>query len=381
MSYDFMIIGGGLAGLTAAWKLHEAQPSASIAMIERKAIGGQCVSSVSNGVTFDVGGHFCHNFDQLPEFFQGFTRSCADFEKNTYSYDVTGAGYHGMIQNFLPVEKAERTDVSSLGAFLKSRFGQKIYDLFLKSYNEKINQCDLLTCEVPVFAQDRTPDKGKKSYNSTFKYPRSGGIQALIDWLWKHVSAFSGIYFADCRDIDDSARIVTLSTGRTLHYDRAVFDSSSIASAMGYDEFSPAVLVTNGFCEPAEEFENFRDPAWHYISSPEFPVFRIGSYEICGAAKRDGMIPFYAESPLKSPWDVTNCALFKKVVVSSCFEVLNAYPVTKIGFRDLKKKKIEGDAAKGHFWIGRYGKDEWFSMSDTIQDTIAVVDSALAVVM
>ena len=89
------------------------------------------------------------------------------------------------------------------------------------------------------------------------------------------------------------------------------------------------------------------------------------------------MIPFYLESSLPvSEQDLYR--FFAKWRLTATFRVPHAYPVTKLGFDLLKHERIAADADRNHYWIGRYGKDEWFSMSDTILDTIRVVDQYLS---
>ena len=160
--YDFIIIGAGLAGLTTAWKLNDLFPESSIALIECKRVGGQCVSVKSHGVSFDVGGHFCHNFELLPAVFDEFYKKCDSFEKNTYSFDVNWNCYKGMIQDSIAPKASPVVDSSCLEKFLLTRFGKDLYHLFFKSYNEKLNVIPLDQCKVVQSANARTPDKGKK---------------------------------------------------------------------------------------------------------------------------------------------------------------------------------------------------------------------------
>lgn len=371
--FDYAIIGAGLAGLTAAWKLHQLSPGKKIVIIERKKIGGMCCSVESENVYFDIGGHFCHNFDILPDFFKGYLPRCTNYQKNTYSFDVQWNCYHGMIQNFLTVEPDPCADYSNLEKYLLSRFGKTIYYAFLKDYNQKLNALPLAQCGVMQFASDRTPNQGARSYNSYFGYPMTGGIEDLVQWLWHDISKYVTIIFDHAVNVDLITKRISLRNTGEINYSSAVFNSSSIADAMGYSSISPTVYEINGFAKINERFENIYDPAWTYISSPETPVFRIGNYNICGAKCND-YVPFYLESS-QVVTEKHLSMFFSSFRVASQFVVPNAYPVTKIGADVKKKEKICLDASNNCYWIGRYGKDEWFSMSDTILDTINVVDS------
>ena len=191
--------------------------------------------------------------------------------------------------------------------------------------------------------------------------------------MWEKVSAFVEIRFDECLNVNTDGKSVYLKTGETLHYQRAVFDSSPIAAAVGAENCSPVVYVANGFGRPRTQFECFYDPAWHYIASHDTPIFRIGNYEICGACKQNGKIPFYAESSSYIEQDNLS-VFFEECQITSVFVVKNAYPVVEKTFAEKITEKIKADALKNHFWIGRYGKDQWFSMSDTILDTIEVIE-------
>ena len=165
---DVAIIGGGLAGLAAAYEYHKRKPDAKIVLFEQERIGGQCISHYSNGVWFDVGGHFFHNLDKLPEDYQTFSKECNFYQKNTYSVDINDHVYHGMIQNFLKVQPAPQIDTDNLAAYYKTSFGQEIFNLFLNPYNSKMHILPLDLRSVPKITAVRTPGKGKKVITALF---------------------------------------------------------------------------------------------------------------------------------------------------------------------------------------------------------------------
>lgn len=373
LHYDAIIIGAGLAGLTAASELAAAYPEWKICLIEKERIGGQCFSTKHNGNFFDIGGHFFHNFDKLPAKYAAFLEKCVPFAKNTYAVDIRNRVYHGMIQNFFPLPARQQPDDSSLEKHYISRFGQELYDLFLGPYNQKLNVSPLKDCVPVSLINNRTPKKNTQSYNSHFVYPKTGGCNALIDYLWNDVKDKVTLFFDECADFDSSAKTVLLKSGTRLIYTKCLFTSTSVAAHLGMDAVSPCVFVYNGYGKTKPQFDYLsKDPNWTYLADPHIPVFRLGNYQICSAQPYREHIPFYLEAnrPLESK-DLNN--FFESYQLVSVFQVKNAYPVLTKGYQDKIRLYIEKCKEKNIFWIGRYGQDKWLSMAETISDTLATL--------
>ena len=103
-------------------------------------------------------------------------------------------------------------------------------------------------------------------------------------------------------------------------------------------------------------------------------MFRLGNYQICGARPQAGAIPFYLEAkrPL-GPEELKD--LFESCRLVSAFVVKNAYPVLTKGCQDKIRSYIDSCKEEQVLWIGRYGQDKWFSMAETIEDTLHTVQT------
>ena len=372
--FDVIIVGAGLAGITAALEIFKRNSNLKIAIIERNKIGGQCISIKSNNNFFDIGGHFFHNLDKIPIEYQDFSKQCLPFKKNTYTIDIENKLYHGMIQNFFNIEKNKKQNFSTLEKYFITTFSKELYNIFLGPYNQKINVSKLKDCQPIQITKDRTPMKGNKSYNSYFVYPKKGGCEAFIKFLWAKIK--NNIYFFNDEVIkfDLQKKSVKLKSGDIIKFTKALFNSSSIVDFLGLNKFSPTVYVYNGFGKTRKDFNYLTtDPNWTYIANPKTSVFRLGNYQICGAKKKYNRIPFYLESckPLEKD-DLL--FFFENYEIKSSFIVKNAYPVLTKGYQKKIEKQILQSEKNNLFWIGRYGKDKWFSMSETILDTIKTVE-------
>ena len=371
---DVIIIGAGLAGITAALEILTKNPNTKITIIEKTTIGGMCRSIKTDDTFFDIGGHFFHNLDKLPDVYKAFADFCLPFNKNTYTIDTEGKLYHGMIQNFFQPRPKDIQDISNLENYFISTFGEELYKVFLKSYNQKLNISLLKDCEPSSLTKARTPEKGKQSYNAFFVYPKNGGCESFIKFLWDKIKERVSIIYDEAVNFNLENKTVSLKSDKMLKYKKYLFNSSSIVSYMGLDEFSPTVYVYNGFGKVRKEFLHLeQDPNWTYIANPKTPIFRLGNYQICGARSRGKEIPFYLESCRKLEEKDLEM-FFEQEEITSEFVVKNAYPVLTKGIQNKIAEFIKNSKQKGLFWVGRYGKDKWLSMAETIIDTKKVVE-------
>lgn len=374
-NFDVVIVGAGLAGITVAIEILKKHPELKIIFIEKNQIGGMCRTVHSQGIAFDIGGHFFHNLDKLPALYSKFSNHCNTFNKNTYTIDVHDKLYHGMIQEFFPPKPAEKHDFSNLENYYISAFGKELYNIFLKAYNQKLNISSLKDCEPSLLTKARTPLKGQQSYNASFVYPKKGGCEAFINFLWNKIKSKVTIVYDEVVKFDEMAHCVFLKSSHVLKYKKFLFNSSSVIHHLGWEHLSSTVYVYNGVGKVTPSFEHLsQDPNWTYIANEKTPVFRLGNYQICGAKARGNCIPFYLES--SSPLQKQDLQqFFTEYELSVCFVVRNAYPTLTKGIQTQVAHYIEKSTSNNLFWIGRYGKDQWFSMAETILDTKKLVEN------
>ena len=204
-----LIIGAGLAGLSAAYHL-----KTSYALFEKDSeIGGMARSAQKDGYIFDYDGHLLHfrneyAFNLVSELLNG---NMAPHKRNSWIYSKGAFTRYPFQANFYGLPKSVVKDclmglikaripsvppLNSNGNFenwIMKTFGEGIANHFMLPYNRKfwtIEPRDM-TCEwldgfVPVpnledtvtgAISDNTKPYG---YNSRFWYPVKGGISELV---------------------------------------------------------------------------------------------------------------------------------------------------------------------------------------------------------
>jgi protoporphyrinogen oxidase len=154
-----VVLGGGAAGMTAAWEL--AQSGARVTVIEREArLGGLCATHERDGWRFDLGGHrFISRSGDLVARVRGLlgeellerTRSSVILHRGRrYRYPLDGAD----LARNLRADDAVRAMASwararvdarlrpraeeSFEDWVVARFGRELYDRFFGPYTEKL---------------------------------------------------------------------------------------------------------------------------------------------------------------------------------------------------------------------------------------------------
>ena len=156
---SIVVLGGGLAGLAAAWKLSEA--GVPVQVFEKEDIpGGMCATIERNGYLFDYGGHrfitkradIIEEIQRLmgPEFRPGVRQTQYLLWGKRLNYPLE---LGNLIRNVSPIISARclmdytwtrlRDKISSLPednfeTWVVKRFGRTLYDIFFGQYTAKI---------------------------------------------------------------------------------------------------------------------------------------------------------------------------------------------------------------------------------------------------
>src|SRR5580692_8467339 len=202
-----VIIGGGLAGLSAGHHLAEYDP---IVFEKERAVGGLCRSFTQDGFTFDCTGHLIHLKNQytkdlvariLPDAFNSHERLAAIYSKSTVTPYPFQANTYGLppevvkdcVVGFVESMHAEQNGgPKNFHDWVLETFGSGIARHFMLPYNEKFWKQDLRgitsdwvswsipkpTLEEVVNGALGLTNKGM-GYNPRFIYPRNGGIDCL----------------------------------------------------------------------------------------------------------------------------------------------------------------------------------------------------------
>ena len=209
------IIGAGVSGLTVAHLLkdrhhvtvYEKEDRAG-GLIRCKRVAGSlyhlCGGHVFNTKREDVLDFFWSKFDKNKEFIKADRNSAVYFsESQIIPYPIENHAYlftpkllQSFIKDLLTITKQNGSTPQNFEDFLKKQFGETLYQLYFKPYNEKVWRCDLkevsldwLEGKLPmptvqeIIYNNIHQVKEKQFVHSTFYYEKNGGSQFLANRL------------------------------------------------------------------------------------------------------------------------------------------------------------------------------------------------------
>lgn len=328
-----IIVGGGPAGLTAAWELNKANRPTSV--YEKDDIVGGISRTVNyKGYRFDIGGHRFFTkvkrvekwwWNQLDDEFLLRPRLSRIYYNDTFfdyplkpANALFGLGIFEAIAIMFSYAKAQLFPVRNernLEQWVSNRFGERLYRIFFKTYTEKvwgipcseiaadwaaqrIKNLDLKTAVKNAFLGDRAKGGGKAvtSLIEQFHYPRLGP-----GMMWERVA----------ERLKDAGYPVKMEQEvSTLHHDGTRITSVTATGPDGTttteagDEFLSSMPIREliNCLEPAPPAEvlkaaddlSYRDfltvglvlkssdpfpDNWIYIHSPDVKVGRIQNFK------------------------------------------------------------------------------------------------------
>lgn len=306
MKIKYLIIGGGISGLTLANYLKD-----KYLIIEKEnEVGGYCRTIKKGNYIWDYAGHFFHfKTDEFKEKFLNvipkediiYQDKCT---KILYKNDLIDYPFQTNIhqlekQEFIDClydlfNKEEKDKYDNFLDMLYGKFGKGIVEKFLKPYNEKLYAIDLTELDVDAmgrffpYADKEAIIKNMKSnsnnsYNNSFLYPKNGAgsfIKVLSDNLAKDKILLN----TSVKSIDLTNKKVVLSNDKVIEYDylintislpnfiKLTNENLNLADSLSYNK----VLVFNlGFNKKS----NLVNEHWLYIPSKDCNYYRIGFYD------------------------------------------------------------------------------------------------------
>lgn len=301
------IIGAGISGLTTAHLLNEkgykttlfekeSQPGG---LIRCKRVNGSlyhiCGGHVFNSKRQDVLDWFWNKFNQEEEFTKA-DRNAAVFmedgkvipypiENHVYLFDETIQ--KSFIQDLLTITASPQIP-NNFEEFLKYRFGNTLYELYFKPYNEKVWRRDLKNVPLswlegklpmPTVAEmiynNINHIKEKNFVHATFWYEKNNGSQYIADKLARGLNIKYNSPITQLQYQNGKWEI------NNIFFDVVVFcgnikELPSILKGINMDRFSSAIQAleyhgtTSVFCEIE------KNPySWIYQPSKEHSSHRI----------------------------------------------------------------------------------------------------------
>ena len=420
-----VVIGGGLAGVSAAYHLLEYDP---IIFEREPAIGGLCRSFTKDGFTFDCTGHLIHLKNPyvkelvarlLPDAFNSHERLAAIYSKSTmtpYPFQANTYGLPPEVVKDCVVGYVETLQAAPNGTpnnfhdWVLKTFGSGIARHFMLPYNEKFWKQDLHTItsdwvswSIPKPSLDEVvngalglTNKGM-GYNPRFIYPKTGGIECLPQALAKPVRRKH--LNETLESIDPKKKVVRMASGREETYDSLVTTLplpetyrllKDVPDALQYAASQlRAIGVYNiniGIDRP-----NASDQHWIYYPEGQFVFSRVGfpmnfSKAVAPAGTssmyveityQPGQRPRAEEACERSLEDLERCGILRsgdRILTRLDLDIKTAYIIFDENRQKHLQKLISYLESRDIHTAGRYGQWDYYSMEDSIKSGKAIAE-------
>jgi len=214
------VIGGGIAGLSIANMLNK---DFYVEVFEKEEqLGGMIKCKRIDGNLYHlIGGHvfnshcgevldwFWNIFDKENEFIKATRRASIvlknnaviDYPIENHIYQLDKSNICNIVNDLLAINRNEMPTSGNFADFLKNQFGETLYGLYFKPYNEKIWRRDLSTIPLiwlkgklpmptvsEIFFNNFCREEEKRMVHSSFYYPKNNGSQFIVDKLSKSLN-------------------------------------------------------------------------------------------------------------------------------------------------------------------------------------------------
>ena len=217
--FNVAIIGAGVSGLTAARILKDRY---NVTVFERAAkpgglircerIGGSlfhtCGGHVFNTKRQNVDEWFWGHFNQQTDFVKADRNSVVCMSQTFIPYPIENHVYmldadtqQRFITDCLAIVRNPQPEPDNFEDFLRGRFGDTLYNLYFKPYNQKVWRCDLrnvplawLEGKLPMptvqemLFNNLNRVEERQFVHSSFYYEKQGGSQFIADTLAQGLS-------------------------------------------------------------------------------------------------------------------------------------------------------------------------------------------------
>ncbi|GHT55351.1 hypothetical protein AGMMS49982_21170 [Bacteroidia bacterium] len=301
------VIGAGISGLSIA---HCLKDRYQVKLFETASQPGGLIKCerVNGNLYHIVGGHvfnskrqevldwFWSFFDRENEFVKANRNATVFLDKpigypiENHIYEMNGDLQEKIIADLISIAKNEQVTPPNFEEFLKLRFGNTLYDIYFKPYNEKIWKQDL--SEIPLgWLEGKLPmpsveeiifnnfskEEETKMVHSSFYYAKTNGSQFLADRLAENVEV---VYNAEIKNInknkDNTKWVVNEEDFDLIVYTGNVKVLPDIFSTDSILKFKPELenLVYHGTTSVLCEIE--KNPySWIYMPDKKHHSHRI----------------------------------------------------------------------------------------------------------
>jgi protoporphyrinogen oxidase len=424
-----VILGGGLAGISAAYHL-EQKGFFDYQLFEKEnSIGGLCGSIQQDGFTFDYTGHLLHINDP---YFHDLIARVVGFDQfnviHRRSYIYSHQQYtpypfqmhlHGLptevIADCIAGYIKRATHIRSPKTFVDwvhKQFGAGFARHFFLPYQRKIFAHDLnkitaswtgrfvpqTSLEAIIEGTMYPAPAPSVGYNAQFFYPKQGGIVSWVAALARKLHQPIN-YQHEVVAIDSKARIVTFANGHRQPYDKLVTTlplDRMLAMLETPSNRSFSAAQNNLMCNSVLNFNlginrpNVSDKHWIYFAEKEFPFYRIGftsnfatSMTPPGCSSLYGEIAYMNMSAARKDAIVARsikqvqqlCAIDDhEIATQKVLDISHAYVIYNFWREKHLTRLLQTLAQDNIHSIGRYGAWKYCSMQETLLDGKQIAD-------
>ena len=404
-------------------------------MKKNSSPGGLLRSFQQDGFTFDFTGHLLHinhpSFRQFINKTVGFEhlnllqRKSAIFSHNTQTPYPFQMNLHGLppqtiyecLEGFINRKKSLKRPASFYNWVLKY-FGTGLGKHFFFPYNSKILSYDVKKIH-PSWTGRFVPQTTLKAmlmgtliknpehsvgYNSTFYYPKSGGIETIIKKLVTQLKTPITTNH-EATGVDLQNKTIHFHNGHTEKFKYLIttlplnelLNNVKSESRTALKNASHKLLCTSvvnfnvGF-----DVENISDKHWLYFPEKQYPFYRIGFWNnIAPTSVRNGCSAIYGETSYlggtktdNQRYNLLNVSIKKalpllsldesNIVTKKILHLKHAYVIYDL-WREKNLKKLHGRLHECNIHsVGRFGEWKYASMEEAISDGEHVANTILS---
>jgi protoporphyrinogen oxidase len=423
-----VILGGGLAGLATAYFLGKVP---HVVLESETDPGGLCRSRTVSGFVFDYTGHLLHVrdpraiklLDELwPGTFATVTRNAAIRTRGVTLPFPFQANLHGLPKDVVAdcilgaaaalAGQVPDDPATSFRDWSLAALGSGISDAFMFPYNTKLfrRQPADMTADWVSWAVPRPNlaeivrgalgiTNERMGYNSTFRYPVTGGIHVVPDAFARRITSLrTG---ARVTAVDLTQRTVTLATGEVLRYEQLVSTIPlprllTIAQGGGFDGAALASQLdwsVVGCLNLGIDREGVGGGAhWIYFPDADTPFYRAGfPHAMSGGVCPPGASSLYVEFGLtrdepSDPVALERAAIAAlrregilretdRVIARDWIRIDPGYVIFDRTRQAVMAEAIPRLAACGVTTIGRYGAWTYSYMERAILDGLETAEA------
>lgn len=428
-----LVVGGGISGLAAERALQE-KDLKPVLLEHCPSLGGLTRTVEVGSFCFDYTGHFLHlKRYNTPAGVPFAALNNDDWElvdRRAYCFvanklitspiqynlaELPPAEFEACLRSYEQRPSLPSKGEISFRQFIVSGFGQYLADIFLIPQNEKTmalsldrlsNRAIRRFFPLPDEQRIRAGMRGEKStqeYNSSFWYPKNGGIQRLVDGI--------AVGLQDVRvnqqvvEVDLDRRHVRTGSGETFAFDQMftsmplldfcrICNEPELIRHSATLSHSTTICINIGIRGPVAP--SLQDVHWVYVPDRNIPFYRVGCYSNISAGtcsvgfnslwvevgvpheKIDDINLINDLEPRVIKALVSLGWLDPKSVVCTATHIMRCAYVYHTPQRDDAVNEINQRLAEAKIYpIGRYGLWDYTSMEDSIVSAITAVERSL----